>query len=337
MNRITSAIEAVHLDDLHSTEAQFRASHRWCWRLTLFGPIVLTGLVLAVLVFQTGWEFTSRIVTAAVMTVSFFGRFIILSGSNGTFQDTHGSLASEHLFAIVCYLDVMTALMLAFHIGFLFKLPYIGPRVSALVTDGHFILDSQPWMRRATFFGLIAFVGFPLAATGSIGGSIFGRLLGMSRTATFFGIVIGALLGNTVMFLFSDLLSHYLDKDNLYLKIGGFLVIAVIIIVLERRYRKLKEGFAKGKLPVDQPHVDYGIPGDEHVIDPIDKKPNQKQNQIHDQKHLTSNHHSPNSPSAAAPSLSRRKGTVPIVDAEAIEERLETVSGTRSGSRPHTR
>jgi hypothetical protein len=193
-----------------------------------------------------------------------------------------------------------------------------------LVTDGHFILDSQPWMRRATFFGLIAFVAFPLAATGSIGGSIFGRLLGMSRTATFFGIVTGALSGNLVMFLFSDLLSHYLDKDNIYLKIGGFLVIATIIFVLERRYRKLKRGFAKGNLPLDQPHVDYGIPGDDHVINPIGRN--------------QSSTHSASEPSAAAmTSRSNRNGVVRPDDAEDIAEPSDTISGTRSGSRPHPR
>ncbi len=260
MNRITSAIDAVRVDDLHSTEEQFRTSHPVCWRITLYGPLVGTACLLALLVFQTGWEFTSKLVTSAVVTVCFFGRFIILSGTNGTFQDTNGALASEHLLALVCYLDVMTALMLAFHIGFLFRLPYVGPRVAALVTDGHFILDAQPWMRRATFFGLIAFVGFPLAATGSIGGSIFGRLLGMSRIATFFGIVIGTLMGNTAMFLFSDLLGNYVNKDNLYLKLGGFVVIAAIILILERRYRKLKDRFgAANEIEQEAVHSAHGV------------------------------------------------------------------------------
>jgi len=340
MNRITSAIDAVCMDDLHSTEAQFRTSHPWCWRFTLYGPIVLTGLVLAFLVFQTGWEFTSRIVTSAVATVVFFGRFIILSGANGTFQDTNGSLASEHLFALVCYLDVMTALILAFHIGFLFRLPYIGPRVAALVTDGHFILDAQPWMRRATFFGLIAFVGFPLAATGSIGGSIFGRLLGMSRVATFFGIVIGALLGNTVMFAFSDLLGHYLNKDNVYLKIGGFLVIGALIIVLERRYRKLKEGFASGKLPDDDGY--YGPHGYETVgplpthavASTISKKTLSTDPQRTAQE--GSADACGDSPQVNHASL--RSG--PEADSLAYSsenDSFETVLGTRSGSRPHPR
>jgi uncharacterized membrane protein len=272
MNRITSAIDAVRVDDMHSTEEQFRAAHPLCWQMTLYGPVLLTLSVLGVLLVQTGWEFTSKVITSAVITVCLLGRFIILSGSDGTFNDTNGSLASEHLFALVCYLDVMTALMLAFHIGFLFRLPYVGTRIAALVTDGHFILDSQPWMRRATFIGLIAFVGFPLAATGSIGGSIFGRLLGMSRLATFFGIVTGTLVGNSAMFWFSDLLGHYFDKENFYLKYGGLLIIVAIVIVLERRYRKLKQRYAIAQAASAAPQQSYpvGAPIGDHVAKSVE-------------------------------------------------------------------
>lgn len=244
MNRITSQLDLVRADDLHSTEGEFRRRHPIIWATTLYGPIVLTVVILVLLVIFAGWSFARKILGYTALALFLLGRFIILSGNDGEFLETNGSLNSTHLFAIVTYLDVMTALMLAFHIGFLFKLPYIGERIAALVTDGHFILDAQPWMRRATFFGLIAFVGFPLAATGSIGGSIFGRLLGMSRISTFVGILTGTLLGNGSMYLFSDLMSQYVDKDNPYLKIGGFALVATIVIILERRYRKLRNGFA---------------------------------------------------------------------------------------------
>jgi len=244
MNRITSQLELVRADDLHATEGEFRRRHPVIWATTLYGPIVLTVVILVLLVVFAGWSFARKIMGYTLLALFLLGRFIILSGDDGDFLETSGSLNSTHLFAIVTYLDSMTALMLAFHIGFLFKLPYVGERIAALVTDGHFILDAQPWMRRATFFGLIAFVGFPLAATGSIGGSIFGRLLGMSRISTFVGILAGTLLGNGSMYFFSDLMSNYVDKDNVYLKIGGFALIATIVVILERRYRKLRNGFA---------------------------------------------------------------------------------------------
>ncbi len=244
MSQVASQLDLVRADDLHSSEAEFRSKHPLIWGGTLFGPLLLTLILVGLIVTLAGWAFTRRLATITVVALVVLGRFVILSGRDGGLFDTSGALTSVQLFALVCYLDLMTALVLAFHIGFLFKLPYVGPRISALVTDGHFILDKQPWMRKATFIGLICFVGFPLAATGSIGGSIFGRLLGMSRIATFNGILIGTLLGNGAMFFFSDLASKYLDKDNPYLKYGGFTVILVLVIILERRYRKLKENYA---------------------------------------------------------------------------------------------
>ncbi len=244
MNRVTSQLDLVRADDLHSTESEFRKKHPLIWAGTLYGPVVITIVLVILLLVFAGFTFTRKLATMAVVALVVLGRFVILSGRDGGLLDFTGQITSAQLFTLVTYLDLMTALVLAFHIGFLFKVPYIGPRISALVTDGHFILDKQPWMRKATFFGLICFVGFPLAATGSIGGSIFGRLLGMSRIATFNGIMIGTLLGNGAMFFFSDLASEYLDKDNPYLKYGGFAVILTLVIILERRYRKLRDNYA---------------------------------------------------------------------------------------------
>ncbi len=267
MNRITSSLEAIRADDLHSSEEQFRRSHPVFWAATLYGPFLLTALLLTLLTIYTGWAFTFRVVTSVAVALLVLGRFIILSGTSGEFSDTNGALASEHLYAIVCYLDVMAAIVLAFHIGFLFRLPIVGTRIAALVTDGHFVLDAHPWIRKATFFGLIAFVGFPLAATGSVGGSIFGRLLGMSRFATFCGILIGALLGNTIMFYFSDLLGEWIDKDNPWIKFGGLGLILVLVVILERRYRQLRDRFADETQKVRPlPAVEKGtsMPGGDH-------------------------------------------------------------------------
>ncbi len=243
-----SANDPVRLAELQATEAGFRRDHPWVWGGTLLGPLIVSGTLLLVFFYLAGWEFATRLVTTTALALWIFGRFIILSGAEGGINDFDGSLSSFQLFLLISYLDVITALVLAFHIGFLFRLPYVGPRVAALVTDGHFILDSQPWMRRATFFGLIAFVGFPLAATGSIGGSIFGRLLGLSRPATFAGICIGSLLGNGLMYWFADVIDPWVNKDNVAIRFGGVVVILMIVILLERRYRILRQRYTAGNV-----------------------------------------------------------------------------------------
>ena len=242
-DRVEEAHDPIRLDELHSAEDGFRQRFPVCWLLTLYGPPSLTILAVVVAWIYAGGEFTRRLLVSTLLSLYVLGRFVILSGSEAQIHQLEGALSSEHLFLLVMWLDIVTAMVLAFHIGFLFRLPSIGSRIAALVTDGHFILDAHPWMRRATFLGLVAFVAFPLAATGAVGGSIFGRLLGMSRFATFVGIVLGSFLGNGVMYFFSESLASWLDKDHPVVKYGGFIMIALLAVLLERRYRRLRSQF----------------------------------------------------------------------------------------------
>jgi uncharacterized membrane protein len=236
--------DAIKADELHLTEDGFRRRYPWIWAGTLYGPFIATFLLLLVLWSLTNWQFASRLVTSTVLSIVALGRFIILSGSDGALLNFEGKLSSAQLFLLLTYVDAMTALVLAFHIGFLFRMPVVGPRIATLVTDGQFILTSHPWMRRAAMVGLIVFVSFPLSATGSVGGSIFGRLLGLTRLRTFFGILIGSIIGNGQMYFFSDLMNQWIDKDHPVFAYGGFLVIFLIVIMMEGRYRRLRKQFA---------------------------------------------------------------------------------------------
>ncbi|MCA9035995.1 MAG: small multi-drug export protein [Planctomycetaceae bacterium] len=240
--------DAVDMEELHSTEDDFRRRSPLLWRLTLYGPFAVSIVATALLAVLAGTKFAGRIVGAAALSAWVMGRFIILTGSEAAFLDFSGPLSAEHLFLLVMWMDVMTALVLAFHIGFLFRIPLIGTRVLALVTDGHFILDAHPWMRRATFVGLTGFVMFPLTATGAVGGSVFGRLLGMSRFATFTGIVLGSFLGNGIMYFFAEQIAKVADRDHPVIKYGGFVLIALITVILERRYRTLRAKYQSGEL-----------------------------------------------------------------------------------------
>lgn len=221
----------------------FRREHPFWWWFTLVGPVPVTLVVLAVLWFERGAEFVWQLVATAIATFFLFGRFVILGGTSPEMNQISTYLTSGELFAMVVYMDVAVACVLAFHLGFLYRLPYIGPQLEALRYDSEFILHSNRWMRRATFLGLVAFVAFPLAATGSVGGAIFGRLLGMSRAATFTGVVLGSLVGCGAMYFGAALINAHLDRDNPWLLFGGIAVIAALILFLNHRYRQLKQRF----------------------------------------------------------------------------------------------
>lgn len=221
-------------------EAAIQREYPVVWFLTLVGPFVLTGALIFIVWELFGSNVVWRLVSTAAATFFLFGKFVILGGSDGELLDARAFFTTEQLVVLVLYMDAMTACVLAFHLGFLFRLPMVGARLKALVEDGHFILQSNRWMKRATFLGLVTFVMIPLAATGSVGGSIFGRLLGMSRLGTFVGITLGNVLGCALMYFGSELITRYVGRDNPWLLIGGIAVIGAILFVLNRRYHQLK-------------------------------------------------------------------------------------------------
>jgi hypothetical protein len=242
MDRLKEELAEYNRADVEGNLA-FRRDHPFWWWFTLVGPIPVALALLALLWVQRGGDFVMQLLGTAVATFFFLGRFVILGGTEPDMADIQSFLTSGELFLMVMYMDVSVACVLAFHLGFLYRIPFIGPRVEALGQDGEFILGSNPWMRHATFFGLTAFVAFPLAATGSVGGAIFGRLLGMSRGATFAGVVMGSLLGCGTMYFGAELINTHLDRDNPWLLVGGVVVIVGIILFLNHRYTRLKQRF----------------------------------------------------------------------------------------------
>jgi len=222
-------------------EKNFRAKHPFLWKLTLFGPLVLTVVILGILYITMGPAYVHRLLATALSTFFFFGRFVILAGAGDQeIAAIQGFFSAEFLFIMVVYMDFLVATLLVFHASFLFRIPWLGSRFADLASDGHFILKKNPWIRRATFVGLIAFVTFPLASTGSVGGAVFSRILGMGRGLAFTGIMIGSVIGCGMMYYGSQLITRYLGRDNPVTLIAGILVIVLVIVGLNLWYKNLK-------------------------------------------------------------------------------------------------
>ena len=248
--------QAASFEEAHASlldfEKEYRHDHRFAWWLALLGPVVVTAIVLGAIYLVQGPKVAISYVAAAASAFLLFGRFIILIGAQGI-EGVQGAdfeggpkgflkyLDARSLFMMLTYLDVMVAVFVAFHMGIIFRLPVIGPKIADMVTDGQFILRKQPWIRRAAFGGLVCFVIFPTSTTGSIGGSIFGRLLGMHRFRVVLAILTGSFLGNGLMLLFSKQLAKSGLGDNWLLRIGGVLAMLFALFLFERKFRRLKE------------------------------------------------------------------------------------------------
>lgn len=230
-------------DDL---EKNYRHTHPFGWWMALVGPVVITAVLLGLVVVLRGPEFALSYIGAAGTAFFLLGRFIIILGQTDPDPESWGFLAylnAPRLFLMLTYMDVMVAMFVAFHMGIVFRIPWVGPRIEDIVSDGHFILKKQPWIRRAAFIGLVCFVIFPTSTTGSVGGSIFGRLLGMKRWRVVTAILVGSVLGNGLMLLFSSQISQYVSGDSWALRITGVVAMIVALFFFERKFRRLKNEY----------------------------------------------------------------------------------------------
>jgi uncharacterized membrane protein len=199
--------------------------------------LILLGLI-------NGWDYPQKLISHAFLTAAFLGRFVILMGMEDAAQDKFQILLEpSELFALVTYLDVITAIFVAFHMGILFRLPYIGEKIAMLVWDGKSILQTYPWIKRMAFVGLVLFVVFPTSTTGSIGGSIFGRLLGMGRTMTVSGVLLGSVIGNGLMFFFAKQINQFVDPQNVWIKVVGIAIVVALFVLIEIRYQRTKRKY----------------------------------------------------------------------------------------------
>ena len=240
---LSGDVVSVHrqiVEEFESFEISFRKNWPISWLASLIGPFIVTGLVLAVLYFVGGGEVVQKIIGHAILTFFVFGRLIILGGGD---ENPDVQLSPGQLFWMVNYMDLMVAIFVACHMGILFRLPFLGKILIELVGDGQFLLKKNPWILRIAYLGLVLFVIFPTSTTGSVGGSIFGRLLGMQRWTTVSAIAIGSVLGNGLMYLLSEKINQSVIRDNLWIKLIGLLVLVSIFFLLERRYRSMKKQF----------------------------------------------------------------------------------------------
>lgn len=227
-------------------EMVYRHDHPVAWWLALVGPVVITAGILGLIYLLQGADVVYSYVYAAATAFFVLGRFIILIGQNETSVDAAWfvkfteHLNSRDLFVMLTYLDTMVAMFVSLHMGIVFRLPWIGPRIRDIVSDGRFILRKQPWIRRTAFLGLVGFVIFPTSTTGSVGGSIFGRLLGMKRWRVVVAILIGSILGNGLMLVFSEQISKYVKHDSWTLRITGVGAMIIVLFLFERKFRRIK-------------------------------------------------------------------------------------------------
>ena len=210
------------------------------WRLAVtLLPIVLAVVLLAIAAAFRGPQFAGMLIGKALLIFTVLGKFAIPMGQGGTgaFEMSVWELA-----AMVTYMDVSIATILVYSLPRVYRLGRMGATLEDLAEHGLYILERQRWLGRVTFVGVCAFVMFPLTGTGAIGGSIFGRLLGLSAPRTLMAIAAGAVLGSFGMAAFAAQVASAFPPDvrsSWQFKVLSAVAVGLMIAVVWWRGRKV--------------------------------------------------------------------------------------------------
>ncbi|MEI7657032.1 MAG: small multi-drug export protein [Phycisphaerae bacterium] len=234
--------------------ADLRRRHPLVWWATLAGPLGATAIMLVVAGISRGVDFMINLAVSAGMVFFGLGRAVLLLGRDKAqaiadmpaWQQFLASLTTEELLVLILWMDALTAFIMVFHASFIYRIPKVGPAMLALQEDGQFFLSQHPWMRRFAWAGLVAFVTFPFAATGSVGGSILGRLLGLTRRATLTGVVVGSVISTFTVYAFAATIkkSPYFKSESPVTMIGSIVLIVAIFAFINWRLGGMKKRWA---------------------------------------------------------------------------------------------
>ena len=215
--------------------------------LTAFG--LLAGSVAV-----SWWSFdTERFLFLKGLAVATFvslGKFVVLLPVWGEGM----GFSPFFLAGMVTLMDIVTAMVVVANIEVLYRLRWIGAKLLRLETSGRHMLKQRPWIRRLAVFGVVLFVMFPLTGTGAVGGTIFGRLIGLRFPRILFGIALGAVLGSFGLALGADALGEALGeaRETLWFRLLGLGVVAFFIGTLVWQFLRTDSGDDKAKaLPTE--------------------------------------------------------------------------------------
>ncbi|MFP4056618.1 MAG: small multi-drug export protein [Candidatus Brocadiia bacterium] len=154
------------------------------------GPFVVLGLLVLAASLAGGYKTAGFLLGALFMSFAGLGKLVIFWG-----LPDKAPLSMWALAGLIVFGDVGTALIMMGNVSLLYRLPVIGRRLAAAHEAGRYVLQANPWMRRATWLGIVLFVSAPFQGTGAVVATIVARILGVARITTLVLTFLGSAIG----------------------------------------------------------------------------------------------------------------------------------------------
>ena len=98
--------------------------------------------------------------------------------------------------------------------------------------------------------GLAVFVGFPVFGTGSVGGTLFARLVGLDRPGTVAGVLLGSVVGCSLLATGASFARTH--ESVLKHPVWSVVVLLLLVALVLALGRLAKRGTEKGSPPLGE-------------------------------------------------------------------------------------
>ncbi|MDD4127430.1 MAG: small multi-drug export protein [Methanomicrobium sp.] len=145
-------------------------------------------------------------------------------------------------------MDICGALFMTLNFDLALKIPVLGRWIKGVMEGGESFFASHKWLEKLSEAGLVLFVVVPFQGSGGIGGTLIGRMMGLSKLRVFLSILLGAFIGSFAIALGVEYIIEIFNFDPVIAAI----VLSVIMLVIAAAYyirgrsnKKLRSGFKK--------------------------------------------------------------------------------------------
>jgi uncharacterized membrane protein len=157
----------------------------WGRAALLLAPVAVAAIgYVLVLVFASPRAANQALLAGGIF-LTFVGPSVIFGAAG------FDALGTWQVVAVVGVFSVLTAFFYAYNLDLLERVPKVGVWLRRVSVSTRRTLSERPWIRRWATLGVGFFVLLPLPGSGTLGGSLMGRLVGLTPRATF-GAVAGA-------------------------------------------------------------------------------------------------------------------------------------------------
>lgn len=198
-------------------------------------PLVALVLAWAVVrVFATPSK-ADEMAAAAVASVLGLGTTVIF-GAAILGDSGFRNLSTFDLAVVVLFLNTALAVLYGGASDLLEKIPGLGPVLTRARIQARASAATRPWIRKWATAGVAIFVISPLPGSGVFGGSVAGRVAGLTRVRTFLSVCIANAIVCGVYALGADALAVWMHRNEMTTlqRVGAFLAVVAFLGLLLR-------------------------------------------------------------------------------------------------------